>query len=44
MWHPLEVLLYGLWPVVRERHLLERLAAADVRLSGDAALAVPATN
>jgi hypothetical protein len=33
MWHPLEVLLYGLWPVVRERRLLERLAAADVRLS-----------
>ena len=30
MWHPLEVLLYGLWPVVRERRLLERLAAADV--------------
>jgi hypothetical protein len=22
--------LYGLWPVVRERRLLERLAAADV--------------
>jgi hypothetical protein len=33
MWHPLEVLLYGIWPVVRERRLLERLAAADVRLS-----------
>ncbi len=32
MWHPLEVLLYGLWPVVRERRLLERLAAADVEL------------
>jgi hypothetical protein len=31
MWHPLEVLLYGLWPVIRERRLLERLAAADVR-------------
>lgn len=35
MWHPLEVLLYGLWPVIRERRLLERLAAADVRLSTD---------
>ena len=23
MWHPLEVLLYGLWPVVRERKLLD---------------------
>lgn len=34
MWHPLEALLYGIWPVVRERRLLERLAAADVRLSG----------
>jgi hypothetical protein len=34
MWHPLEILLYGLWPVVRERRLLERLAAADVQLTG----------
>jgi hypothetical protein len=33
MWHPLEVLLYGLWPVVRERRLLQRLATADVQLS-----------
>lgn len=33
MWHPLEVLLYGLWPVTRERRLLERLAEADVVLS-----------
>jgi len=33
MWHPLEVLLYGLWPVARERRLLERLAAAEVELS-----------
>jgi hypothetical protein len=33
MWHPLEVLLYGLWPVLRERRLLERLAAAEVSLS-----------
>jgi len=33
MWHPLEVLLYGIWPVVRERRLLERLASADVALS-----------
>lgn len=32
MWRPLEVLLYGIWPVVRERRLLERLARADVRL------------
>jgi hypothetical protein len=37
MWHPLEVLLYGLWPVVRERRLLERLATADVELSTAAA-------
>jgi len=37
MWHPLEVLLYGIWPVVRERRLLDRLAAADVRLSATAA-------
>jgi hypothetical protein len=33
MWHPLEVLLYGLWPVVHERRLLARLAAAEVTLS-----------
>jgi hypothetical protein len=33
MWHPLEVLLYGLWPVLRERRLLERLASAEVSLS-----------
>jgi hypothetical protein len=32
MWHPLEILLYGLWPVVRERRLLQRLAAAEVEL------------
>lgn len=32
MWHPLEVLLYGIWPVFRERRLLRRLAAADVQL------------
>ena len=33
MWHPLEVLLYGLWPLVCERRLLERLAAADVTVT-----------
>lgn len=37
MWRPLEMLLYGIWPVVRERRLLERLAAAEVRLSTSAA-------
>jgi hypothetical protein len=44
MWHPLEVLLYGLWPAVRERRLLERLAAAEVELSAptDATPAVAA--
>ena len=44
MWHPLEVLLYGLWPVVRERRLLERLAAADVQLSTGAGSAAPASS
>jgi hypothetical protein len=39
MWHPLEVLLYGLWPVARERRLLERLAEADVQLSAPPAAA-----
>jgi hypothetical protein len=38
MWHPLEVLLYGLWPMRRERRLLGRLATADI-----AATAGPAT-
>jgi hypothetical protein len=33
MWHPLEVLLYGLWPVVRERRLLDRLGAAEVAIA-----------
>jgi hypothetical protein len=42
MWHPLEVLLYGLWPVVRERRLLERLAAAAVEVSTPAQTAVAA--
>jgi len=42
MWHPLEVLLYGLWPVVRERRLLERLASAEVSLSTPARGALPA--
>jgi len=43
MWHPLEVLLYGIWPVVRERRLLERLAAAEIVLAtpADAAIAAP---
>ena len=38
MWHPLEVLLYGLWPLVRERRLLERLAAAEVAVTSVAAV------
>jgi len=33
MWHPLDVLLYGVWPVRRERRLLERLASAKVVLT-----------
>lgn len=43
MWRPLEVLLYGIWPVVRERRLLERLAAAEVALAVPAASPTPAT-
>jgi len=44
MWHPLEVLLYGIWPVVRERRLLERLAAAEVQLApGPRAVATAAS-
>jgi hypothetical protein len=43
MWHPLEVLLYGIWPVVRERRLLERLAEAKIGLTlpADATAAAP---
>jgi hypothetical protein len=35
MWRPLEVLIYiyGLWTVVRERRLLQRLPAADIHVS-----------
>lgn len=32
MWSPLEVFLYGWWPIVGERRLLERLAVIDVEL------------
>jgi hypothetical protein len=42
MWRPLEVLLYGIWPVVRERRLLERLATAEVTLAMPAASPTPA--
>jgi hypothetical protein len=30
MWHPMEILLYGLWPRFRELKLLRRLGNADV--------------
>ena len=30
MWHPMDVLLYGLWPLYGERRLLERLGRAEV--------------
>jgi len=30
MWHPVHTLLYGYWPVTRERRLFERLARAEV--------------
>lgn len=36
MWHPLEVLLYGLWPVRRENKLLQKLARAEVALTAPA--------
>jgi len=41
MWHPLEVLLYGIWPVIREQRLLERLASADVSLTTPEAASTP---
>jgi hypothetical protein len=44
MWHPLEVLIYGLWPVLRERRLLERLASAEVSLSTPARGVLPAAH
>ncbi len=45
MWHPLEVLLYGLWPLSRELRLLNRLATAEIALSApvEARPAPPAT-
>jgi hypothetical protein len=39
MWHPLESLLYGLWPVVRERRLRERLARAHIKVTAMAGAA-----
>lgn len=44
MWHPLEVLLYNVWPVVRERRLLARLATADVRLATGSGALVAGTH
>lgn len=32
MWGPLEVFLYGWWPIIGRRRILERLAAVDVEL------------
>lgn len=32
MWGPLEVFLYGWWPIIGRRRLLERLAVIDVEL------------
>jgi hypothetical protein len=37
MWHPLELLLYGPWSVIRERRLFERLSTAAVELRAPAA-------
>jgi len=33
MWGPLEVFLYGWWPIVGRRRILERLAVVDVELA-----------
>jgi len=33
MWRPLEILLYELWPIRRERRLFQRLASAEVALT-----------
>lgn len=30
MWRPLDVLLYDWWPLVRQRRLLERIAASEI--------------
>lgn len=35
-WRPIEIHLYDWWPIRRRRRLLERLAAAEVRLVPDA--------
>jgi len=34
-WRPLEIYLYGWWPIVRRRNLYRRLARAEVRLLVD---------
>jgi hypothetical protein len=33
-WKPLEIFLYGWWPIVRRRALYRRLAAARVEVRG----------
>ena len=32
MWKPLEIFLYGWWPIRRERRLFDRLSAMPVRI------------
>jgi hypothetical protein len=42
MWRPAEVLLYDWWPLVQERHLLQRIALAEVYIQhGPAGSVVP---
>jgi hypothetical protein len=42
MWRPAEVLLYDWWPLVQERHLLQRIAQAEVYIQhGPAGSVVP---
>lgn len=36
MWHPLDLLMYGFWPVRRERKLLQSLGTANVSITSSA--------
>ncbi len=43
LWRPLEIFLYGWWPIRAEARLYDRLGEMDVRVRGAGATGVPAS-